>query len=79
MKISVKLFGTLSDFFPGYDFEKGLEVDLPEGAKVSDLLKVLDISDNQGATVLMDSRLLSREERLVSGSFVLIFQALDGG
>ena len=38
MNITVKLFGTLSDLFPKYDFEKGLELDLPEGSKVADLL-----------------------------------------
>ena len=79
MNITVKLFGTLSDLFPEYDFEKGLEVNLPEGSKVADLLAILDISDEQGGTVLMDSRFLSREERLSSGSQVLIFQALNGG
>jgi sulfur carrier protein ThiS len=79
MNISVKLFGTLSDLFPEYDFEKGLEFDLPEGSKVADLLALLDISEDQGGTVLMDSRFLSKEERLSPGSQVLIFQALNGG
>ncbi len=79
MRITVKLFGTLSDLFPDYDFEKGLEVDLPEGAKVADLLAHLKISDEQGGTVLMDSRVLPKDEPLTPGSQVLVFQALNGG
>jgi sulfur carrier protein ThiS len=79
MKVTVKLFGTLSDLFPDYDFEKGLGLDLPEGSKVADLLTYLSFSDDQGVTVLMDSRFLSKEERLSHGSQVLIFQALNGG
>jgi sulfur carrier protein ThiS len=79
MKITVKLFGTLSDLFPDYDFEKGLELDLVEGTKVADLLALLDISDDQGGTVLMDSRFLSKDETLRPASQVLIFQALNGG
>lgn len=79
MNITVKLFGTLSDLRPDYDSAKGLKADLPEGSKVADLLALLHISDDRGATVLMDNRSLSREERLSPGSQVLIFQALDGG
>jgi sulfur carrier protein ThiS len=79
MNITVKLFGTLSDLFPEYDFEKGLEVNLTGGSTVADLLALLDISDDRGGTVLLDSRILSREERLNPGSQILIFQALSGG
>jgi sulfur carrier protein ThiS len=79
MKVTVKLFGTLGDLFSDYDFEKGLEVDLPEGSKVADLLALLSISDDQGGTVLMDNRILLKDEPLPPGSQVLIFQALNGG
>jgi sulfur carrier protein ThiS len=79
MRIAVKLFGTLSDLFPDYDFEKGLELHLPEGSKVADLLSHLKISDEQGGTILMDSRVLGQDEPLTPGSQVLVFQALNGG
>jgi len=79
MNITVKLFGTLGDLFPDYDFEKGLETNLPDGSGVADLLAYLGISDDQGGTVLMDNRFLTGDERLTPGSQVLIFQALHGG
>ena len=79
MKITVKLFGTLNEKLPDYHPDQGFEVEMPEGSKVADLLALLDISDDQGGTVLMDSRFLSKDERLTPGSQVLIFQALNGG
>jgi sulfur carrier protein ThiS len=79
MNINVKLFGTLSELFPDYDFDHGLEVKLPKGSKVTDLLAFLNISEEQGGTVLMDNRFLPKDERLIPGSQVLIFQALNGG
>jgi sulfur carrier protein ThiS len=79
MKVTIKLFGTLSELFPDYDFEQGLDLDLPEGSTVVDLLTFLEIFDDQGGTVLMDSRFLSKDETLTSGAQVLIFQVLNGG
>ena len=79
MKITVKLFGTLSQNFTDYSPEQGLEVEIPEGSKVSDLLVLLKISDSQGGTVVRDGLFLSKEETLTSGSPIQIFQALFGG
>lgn len=78
MNITVKLFGTLSDLFPEYDFEKGIEVELPEGSKVADFLAHLSISDEQGGTVLMDSRFLSQGETLTPGAQVWSFKPWMG-
>ena len=44
MKIRVKLFGTLKGNVSDYDPEHGLEVEIPDGAKVADLLSHLGIS-----------------------------------
>jgi sulfur carrier protein ThiS len=79
MKITIKLFGTLIEKFPDYLPDQGLEVDLPKGSKVADLLAFLDISEDQGGAVLMDSRFLPKDETLTPGAQVLIFQALNGG
>jgi hypothetical protein len=61
------------------DFDSSLNGNDIVSMGVADLLNLLDISDAQGGTVLMDSRFLSKEERLPPGSQVLIFQALNGG
>ena len=79
MKITVKLFGTLSQNFPDYSPGQGLEVEMPEGSKVADLLALLKISDAKGGTVVRDGLFLSKEETLTDGSLIQIFQALFGG
>ena len=50
MKVKVRLFGTLSQKFPGYDSVKGLEVEIPDGARVKDLLAHLGIPETGGAS-----------------------------
>jgi len=79
MQISVKLFGTLSQRFPNYQPDQGLEIDLPDGSRVADLLALLKISDSRGETVVMSGRFSSKDEILIDGSLIQIFQALHGG
>jgi len=79
MKIKVKLFGTLGQRFPDYSPEKGLEVEISEGARVGDLLAHLKISGHQGGIVVREGRFLSPEERLTNGALVQVFQAMYGG
>ncbi len=79
MKITVKLFGTLSQNFPDYSPDRGLEVEMQEGSKVADLLALLKIPDAQGGTVVRDGLFLSKEEPLTEGSLIQIFQPLFGG
>jgi sulfur carrier protein ThiS len=52
MKVRVKLYGTLSQGFPGYQHSQGMEVEIPDGATAKDLLALLGISESQGAVVI---------------------------
>ena len=79
MKLTVKLFGTLSQNVLNYQPDQGLELTLPKGSSVADLLALLNIPGPQGETVVLDGRLLSKEELLIDGSLIQIFQALHGG
>jgi hypothetical protein len=38
VKLKVKLYGTLSQQFPGYQHSQGIEVEIPEGVTAKDLL-----------------------------------------
>ena len=49
MKIRVRLFGILGQRFETYNPADGLEVEIPDGAKVKDLLSHLEISDQGGS------------------------------
>jgi sulfur carrier protein ThiS len=79
MKIKVKLFGELRKKIPAYQHDKGLELEIPEGSKVADLMALLNISNPQTTTAIMDGRVLALEERLSQNSLINIFHVMFGG
>jgi len=79
MKVAVKLFGTLGQAVPGYDPEKGLEVEIREGARVKDLLGRLKISGVKGGVVAAGGKVLHPEDSLKDGMSVHLLQAVYGG
>jgi sulfur carrier protein ThiS len=79
MNVRVRLFGLLPRRFPGYDPEKGMEVDLPPGAKVKDLLAQLDISKEEGGIVAVDGLVQKAEAELRDGSVLHVFHPIVGG
>jgi sulfur carrier protein ThiS len=79
MKIAVKLFGDLKRKISDYRPDTGLEIDIPEGSKVDDLLALLGISIPPVVTVIRDGRVLPLEEKLTPNSLVNIFPVMYGG
>ena len=79
MKMRVKLYGTLSQRFPGYQHSQGVEVEIPDGATVKDLLALLEISESQGAVVIVEGRILKADDEIPGGVPVNVVQAIGGG
>ncbi len=79
MKMRVKLYGTLSQRFPDYQHSQGIEVEIPDGATVKDLLALLEISESQGAVVIMEGRVLKADDKMQCGVPVNVLQAIHGG
>jgi sulfur carrier protein ThiS len=79
MKVRVKLYGTLSQRLPGYVYAEGMEVEIPDGATVRDLLAVLGISETEGAVVIAEGRILKTDEKVRHRVPVSILQAVGGG
>jgi sulfur carrier protein ThiS len=79
MKVRVKLYGTLSQHFPSYQHSQGIEVEIPDGATVKDLLAFLEISESRGALVIMEGRILKAHDTIQCGVTVNILQAIRGG
>ena len=79
MKIRVKLFGTLPQRYPDYDSNQGLEVEIPDGAKVKDLLARLEISASDSGLVAIDNLVVQHDHDLKDGGSVRIFQRAFGG
>ncbi len=79
MKLKVKLYGTLSQRFPGYQHSQGIEVDIPDGATVKDLLALLEISESRRAVVIAEGRILKADDKMRRGVPVNVLQAIYGG
>ncbi len=77
MKVVVKLYGTLGQQFPGYQPSQGIEVDLPEGATVRDLLAHLRLPER--AIVIVEGRVLPADAGLQGDAPVSVFQPIGGG
>ena len=79
MRLTVKLYGTLSRSFGEYDHLCGLEVIIPEEASIHDLLVYLNLSPERLGMISMDGRLLNKKSRLKDGAQIKIFQPISGG
>ena len=79
MKVKVNLFGILGQRFPSDHHEQGMDVEIPDGARVKDLLAHLEISKSFGGVVAVAGKLLSEDARLGNRAEVNIFQSVFGG
>jgi sulfur carrier protein ThiS len=79
MKLRVKLHGTLCRRFPDYEPGESMEVEIPEGGTVKDLLDILKITEEMRPVVVLEGRVLDRNDRMSFGSCVSIFQPIHGG
>jgi sulfur carrier protein ThiS len=79
MKVKVRLLGTLGQRFHGYRHDEGIEMEIPDGARVRDLLAHLEISESQGSIVSVDSSLKKPGDKLEDGVMVSVFQPVFGG
>lgn len=80
MKILVRLYGTLSRKYPGYDPEKGLDLELPEGSRVGDLLARLRLGgEGNRAVVAVDGLIRNSQDEISEGAVVNVLEAVYGG
>jgi sulfur carrier protein ThiS len=56
-----------------------MEVEIPDGATVKDLLALLEISESKGAVVAMEGRILKGDDTIRRGVPVHVFNAIHGG
>ncbi len=79
MKMRVNLYGTLGQRVPGYQHSQGIEVEIPDGATVKDLLTRLEISESQAVVVVMEGRVRKANDKMPRGVLVNVFQSIRGG
>ncbi len=79
MRVTVKLFATLTRFRSGTKAGKAFEVDLPDNANVSDLIDHLKIPIEETHVVFINSILHEPASPLKAGDVVGIFPPVGGG
>ena len=79
LRLTIKLYGTLSRSFDEYDHLSGLEVNIPDEASIHDLLDYLSLSSERLGMIYMDGKLLNKKSRLKDGTQIKIFQPISGG
>jgi sulfur carrier protein ThiS len=79
MIITVKLYGTHRQLFPEYDSQRGIEIDIQDGATVKDLLFQLGILPKGSAIVEMDGRIVKADATLDNAVCVKLFNVISGG
>ena len=79
MRLTVKLYGTLSRSFDEYDHLSGLKVNIPDEASIHDLLDYLNLSSERLGMIYMDGKLLNKKSQLKDGAQIKIFQPISGG
>ena len=79
MKLKIRVFGTLTGRFPNYDPEKGIDVEISDGARVKDLLAQLKITEPEPGIVVAEGRVRGGDEQLQDTWTVDILQSIIGG
>ncbi len=79
MNIRVIFFGTLRKQFPDHDPTQGIEIDIPEGSTVEDLIMQLDFPLQKLGMVAMNGRLVKAGNLLKKNAVVRVFQPIFGG
>ena len=79
MTITLEVFGSLRQHLPGYDPERGLEVEVPAGTTLSALFARMKLPVSENNMVTVDGRLAEEDETLPPGASVLVLPYVGGG
>lgn len=79
MRVHCKLYATLRAYLPEEARDSGLEVELPEGATLADLLQRLGVPPDEVKTAFVNGRVRPENWSLQSGDRVGVFPPIGGG
>ncbi len=79
MKLTVTLYATLGKYHPEGRGNEPFNVELPEGARVKDLLDHLDIKEGEAKQVFIKHKSRPEDFPLEDGERVAIFPPVAGG
>ncbi len=79
MKVWVKLFATLQGLFPDLGIGEAMQVEMPDGATVGDLIAQLRLPPEEVKLVYVNGRLKKIDHPLSDGNEIGIFPPVGGG
>lgn len=79
MQVSVKLFATLTHYGPGVHAAESFTMDLPENARVIDLINALKIPPIEAHVVFINNIIVQHETLISVGDNIGIFPQVAGG
>ena len=79
MKVRLKLFATFRRYLPPGTQGSACDVDVPEGAQVSDLLSRFGLPEKESRTILVNGRDAGPDWVLQDGDVVAAFPTMAGG
>lgn len=79
MRVTVKLFATLTRFKSGAKFGSAFEVDLPAGSSVRDLMSELKIPIEEAHVIFINNVIVEPDSSLNDGDAVGMFPQVGGG
>jgi len=80
MIIEAKIFSTLRHYLPNSPHHlEGAKWDMPEGATVAQVLKILNIPENETKILLINGRNADKERVLNDGDVFHVFPLMAGG
>jgi molybdopterin converting factor small subunit len=77
--VHVKLFATLRYYRPGLGIGEAFPVELPDGAAVGDLIRHLDLPEDQVKIIFVNGLFRDVDHVLVRGDELGIFPPVGGG
>jgi len=79
MKIKIKAFGAARKQIPDYDKKSGIEMELPAGSTIKDLLGHLHIPTDKGLAVFIDGLIAGQDVKIKDGATIVFLNPLSGG
>ncbi len=83
MRITVKLFATLSRYLPAGTERNVAEIEVPDGATVADVIERLRLPEEEVHMTLLDGRFVAPEKRAATavapGQTLAVWPPVAGG
>ncbi|WP_231716557.1 sulfur carrier protein ThiS [Desulfosarcina alkanivorans] len=79
LQLTVKLYGTLDKWVPGYQHESGCVVHLQASSTVADLIGQLGIPPRSVGIVSVNGRMARKADLLPDRAVVKVFHPIFGG